>query len=429
MILYYLHDMQQRLLEPLRVAAETTQKFLPCNPFMPQSLERIALAGAEMAERTTRNFAKPSFRLPKVRSRGEEVTVEEEIVLSLPFCRLIHFKRSTPDPQIAACLADDPPVLIAAPISGHFATLLRGTVEAMLPEHDVYITDWIDAKVVPLSQGKFDLEDNITYIMQFLRFLGPGAHVMAVCQPTVPVLCAVALLADMQDPAQPRSMVLMGGPVDVTRATTAVTKLAEKHTLEWFHNTVIHVVPFYYPGAYRMVYPGFIQLQGFMSMNLDRHISEFFNLFRNLVRGDEDSVEAHHKFYDEYLSVMDVPAEFYLQTIERVFQRFDLPRGTFRWHGRRVKPEAIRRTAILTIEGELDDISAPGQTTAVHEMCRNVNPNMKKAHLEIGVGHYGIFNGRKWRTNIQPIIRDFMREHRASTASATAPCPPLRATG
>ncbi len=414
MLLYHLHDWQRAVLAPWRMAAEATQAAFQ-NPFAPTSythVGRVIAAGAELFERTTRRFHKPGFELNTTKLRGKVVKVEEEIIETKPFCRLIHFKRTGPDTEINELMAKDPRVLIVVPMSGHHSTLLRGTVEAMLPEHDVYVTDWIDAKMVPLSQGKFDLEDYITYVMDFTRLLGPDVHLLAVCQPAVPVLCAVALLADMDDPAQPRSMTLMGGPIDTRFAQTVVTKLGEERPMEWFRNTVIHALPFYYPGAYRLVYPGFIQLHGFMSMNMERHIGEHFKLFQHLVRGDGESADGHRKFYDEYLSVMDVTSEFYLQTVERVFQRHDLAQGTFTWHDRLVKPEAIKKTALLTIEGELDDISAPGQTRPAHDLCSSLPTDMKKAHLEIGVGHYGIFNGRRWRSNIQPLVRDFMRQHR-----------------
>jgi len=282
----------------------------------------------------------------------------------------------------------------------------------MLPDHDVYITDWTDAKMVPLSSGKFDLEDYITYVMDFIRALGPEVHLLAVCQPAPPVLCATALLAQMNDPAQPRSMTLMGGPIDCRVAATSVTELANKRSIEWFRNTVIHALPFYYPGAGRLVYPGFLQLQGFMSMNVGRHVGEHMKLFQNLVRGDEEHASAHKKFYDEYMSVMDTTAEFYLQTVQRVFQTHDLALGTFQWHGKTVDPSAITKTALLTVEGELDDISAPGQTRPAHALCSSLPDSMKQAHLQIGVGHYGIFNGRKWRESVLPVVRNFMRAHR-----------------
>lgn len=408
MLLYHIHDWQRATMAPFRMVAEATQAAFQ-HPFFPGAythLGRAIAAGAELFERTTRHFGKPIFGLRTTRIGGESVAVEEEIVLTKPFCRLLHFKRATENA--------DPRVLLVAPMSGHHATLLRGTVEAMLPDHDVYITDWIDAKMVPLSQGKFDLEDFIGYIMDFIRHLGPDVNLIAICQPAPAVLCAVSLLAQMNDPAQPRSMVLMGGPIDTRIAKTSVTELAHKKPMEWFRNTVIHSLPFYYPGAHRLVYPGFVQLNGFVSMNVERHVGEHVKLFRNLVRGDDESAALHKKFYDEYLSVMDVTAEFYLQTIERVFKNNDLPKGAFTWHGQVVDPSAITKTALMTIEGELDDISAPGQTRPAVDMCSGLPPEMKRAHLQIGVGHYGIFNGRKWREAVLPVIRDFIRMPRAT---------------
>jgi poly(3-hydroxybutyrate) depolymerase len=404
-ILYHIHDMQHAALAPFRFAAEATQAAFQ-NPFFPAAYTRFGraiAAGAELFERTTRRFAKPIFNLDITKIAGDPVAVEEEIVMTKPFCRLLHFKR--------AAERNDPRVLIVAPMSGHHSTLLRGTVEAMLPDHDIYITDWQNARDVPLALGKFDLEDYITYVMDFVRKLGPETHLLAVCQPAVPVLCAAALLAEMDDPAQPRSMTLMGGPIDTRFAKTIVTEVGEKRPMEWFRNTVIHALPFYYPGAYRLVYPGFIQLNGFVSMNVERHVGEHIKLFRHLVVGDGDSATAHRKFYDEYLSVMDVTAEFYLQTVERVFKNHDLAEGRFTWHGQRVKPEEIRKTALLTVEGELDDISAPGQTRPALDLCSNLPAHLKKAHLQIGVGHYGIFNGRKWRESVLPVVRKFIREH------------------
>jgi poly(3-hydroxybutyrate) depolymerase len=405
MMLYHFHDMQRAALAPFRMAAEAS-KIAFQNPFMPGThtqFGRTVAAGAELFERTTRHFAKPSFGLKQTKIGGEAVDVTEEIIARKPFCNLLHFKRHT--------TANDPKVLIVAPISGHHATLLRGTVEAMLPDHDVYITDWIDAKLVPLAKGKFDLEDNIAYIMEFSQLLGPDVHLLAVCQPAVPVLCAMALLADQNDAHQPRSMTLMGGPIDTAAAPTVVTKLAEDRPLEWFKNTVVHSLPFYYPGAHRLVYPGFVQLQGFVSMNVERHVGEHVKLFQNLVKGDDESATSHRRFYDEYLSVMDTPAEFYLQTVERVFQNRDLMKGTFTWNGKLVRPEAIKQTALLTVEGELDDISAPGQTRPAHDLCSGLSADQKKAHLQIGVGHYGIFNGRKWRESVLPVVRQFIRDH------------------
>jgi poly(3-hydroxybutyrate) depolymerase len=341
--------------------------------------------------------------LSTTRISGKTVQVEEETVNVRPFCKLLHFKRHIKN--------SDPRVLIVAPMSGHHATLLRGTVESMLPDHDVYITDWVDAKIVPLSQGKFDLEDYISYVIDFIRLLGPDLHVIAVCQPAPAVLCAISLLAQMDDPTQPSSMTLMGGPIDTRVSRTVVTDVAQNDSIEWIARSMVHPIPVYYPGAHRMVYPGFLQLQGFIWMNVERHVGAHIKLFQDLVKGDGEGVAAHRKFYDEYLSVMDVPGEFYLQTVERIFQKHDLALGKFTWHGQSVKPETIKKTALLVIEGELDDISAPGQTLPAITLCSGLDESMKKAYLQTGVGHYGIFNGSKWRENILPILRGFIREH------------------
>jgi poly(3-hydroxybutyrate) depolymerase len=407
MLLYHLHDWQRAALAPLHLAAEATKAAFH-NPLLFEAgkkthFGRSIAASAEMIERTTRRFGKPSFNIKSVRIAGDEVQVTEEVTTTKPFCRLLHFKTTT--------ARNAPKVLLVAPMSGHYATLLRGTVEALLIEHDVYITDWIDAKLVPLYQGKFDLEDYITYLVDFIRLLGPEVHVIGVCQPTVPVLAAVSIMAEMDDPAQPRTMTLMGGPIDTRYVKTAVTELAVKRPIEWFRHTVIHALPFYYPGAHRLVYPGFLQLQGFISMNAERHVGEYVKLFQNLVKGDDEPAAVHRKFYDEYMSVMDVTAEFYLQTVERVFQRHDMAEGKFMWHGKPVHPELIKKTALLTVEGELDDISAPGQTRPALDLCTGLGPDMKQAHLQIGVGHYGIFNGRKWREHVLPVIHNFMTKH------------------
>lgn len=409
--LYQLYDLSHAIMTPMRLAAEATQTVFQ-NPFLPTSYTsfgRAVAASAELIERTTRRFGKPLFGFREAVVHGRTVDVVEEITKTKPFCRLLHFQRLTPH--------NDPRILVVAPMSGHHATLLRGTVEALLPDHDVFITDWIDARQVPLSKGKFDLDDYIEYLIDFIKLLGPNVHLMAVCQPAVPVLIAAAIMAQNNDPAQPRSMTLMGGPIDARTAKTQVTELAEKRSLSWFKNTVITSVPLYYPGALREVYPGFVQLGGFMSMNADRHVGEHMKLFRHLVRGDGESADKHREFYDEYLSVMDVTAEFYLQTVERVFQKHLLPRGEYVWKGLTVDPGKITKTALLTIEGELDDISAPGQTAAAHDLCKGLSSSMKQLVLQPGVGHYGIFNGRKYRELILPVIRDFIRKHDNATTT------------
>ncbi|MFM2044160.1 MAG: intracellular depolymerase [Pseudomonadota bacterium] len=404
-LLYQLYDLQHAALTPLRVAAEATRATFQ-NPFFPGSYTRMGrtlAAGAELVERTTRRWGKPDFGLPTTTVNGRTVAVTEVPVLEKPFCTLINFQRAVPH--------DHPKVLLVAPLSGHYATLLRGTVKQLMQNHDVYVTDWADAKMVPLARGRFDFEDYVEYVMDFIRFLGPDVHVMAVCQPVVPVLAAVALLAQTDDPCQPRTMTLMGGPIDTAAAPTVVTKLAEDKDITWFERNVIHTVPPYYPGGMRQVYPGFIQLTGFMSMNLDRHVGEHVKLFRHLVRGDGESADGHRKFYDEYLSVLDLTAEFYLQTVKTVFQDRALPKGELTVRGLRVDPSAIRRTALMTVEGELDDISAPGQTIAAHRLCSGLPEDMKVDHLQKSVGHYGIFNGRRWRDEIEPKVRGFILKH------------------
>ncbi|AWK87749.1 polyhydroxyalkanoate depolymerase [Azospirillum thermophilum] len=408
-MLYHLYDMHHAAMRPMRLWAEAAQHAFQ-NPFVPLSytkLGRAVAAGAELVERTTRRFAKPDFGLKETTVQGQTVAITERIVAETPFCHLLHFAKPEGTPA-------QPRVLLVAPMSGHHATLLRGTVEALLADHDVFITDWIDARLVPLAKGPFDLDDYIDTVADLIRFLGPQTHVIAVCQPAVPVLAAVSLMAAADDPVQPRSMTLMGGPIDPMANPTVPVKLAAERPLKWFERSVITTVPVYYPGAFRRVYPGFIQLSGFMSMHLDRHIGEHLGLFRHLVRGDGDSAEQHRRFYDEYLSVMDLSAEFYLQTIETVFQKHALANGTMQSRGRRIEPSAIRRTALMTVEGELDDISAPGQTIAAHRLCSSLPEEMRGRHFQKGVGHYGIFNGRKWREAIMPQLREFIRKHDAA---------------
>lgn len=405
-MLYHLYDMQHAAMRPMRFWAEAAQHTFQ-NPLVPLSytkLGRAVAAGAELMERTTRRFAKPSFGLKDTNVQGQTVAITERIVTATPFCNLLNFAKPEGTPR-------QPRVLLVAPMSGHHATLLRGTVEALIQDHDVFITDWIDARLVPGAKGRFDLDDYIETVAGLVRFLGERTHIVAVCQPAVPVMAAVSLMAAANEPVQARSMTLMGGPIDPMANPTTPVKLAVERPLKWFERSVITTVPVYYPGAFRRVYPGFIQLSGFMSMNLDRHIGEHIGLFRHLVRGDGDSAEQHRRFYDEYLSVMDLPAEFYLQTIETVFQKHALPNGTWVSRGRKVDPAAITKTAVMTVEGELDDISAPGQTIAAQRLCSSLPDSMRKTHFQKGVGHYGIFNGRRWRESILPEIRSFIQSH------------------
>ena len=408
-MLYHLYDLQHLAMTPVRLQAELARTVFqnPLNPLSYTQAGRTMAASAEMLERVTRRFGRPEFGLHETIIDGESVLVSEETIARKPFCDLLYFKRDTK--------RNDPTVLIVSPMSGHYATLLRGTVKALLPHHNVYITDWEDARQVPLKDGEFNLDTYITYLREFMSLLGPDTHIMAVCQPAVPVLAAVSLMASENDPNQPRSMVLMGGPIDTRISKTTVTELAETRPLKWFENSVVMDVPFYYPGAHRRVYPGFLQLGGFMSMNLDKHVGSHMNFYKHLIQGDGDTAEKHRIFYNEYLSVMDIPAEFYLQTVETVFQKHSLPRGLMKWRDplsdelMDVRPQDIRKTALLTVEGEKDDISARGQTTAAHELCYSI-PQAKQYHIfQLGCGHYGIFNGRKWREQIMPQLRNFFR--------------------
>jgi poly(3-hydroxybutyrate) depolymerase len=402
-MLYMAYQAHCDVLAPVRLMAQAAGGILrqPWPLFSDHFLVRSAAAACELVSRAGISHQRPDFNIATTVVNGREVAVAEEAVLRHPFCTLVHFKKASSVRQ--------PRVLLVAPLSGHFATLLRGTVETLLPDHDVWIADWINARNVSLAYGRFDLDDYIDLVADFLRHIGPGAHVIAVCQPAVPVLAAVALLAADNDPVQPKSMTLMGGPIDTRVAPTQVNLLATSRPLEWFERSVIETVPARYPGAFRRVYPGFLQLAGFMTMNLDRHVTAHFDLFKHLVRGDGESAEATRRFYDEYCSVMDLPADFYLETIRRVFQEHALPLGTFESRGRLVEPAAIEKTALLTVEGEKDDICAAGQTIAAHDLCTGIPGSKKANHLQPQVGHYGVFNGKRWRNEIYPKVRDFIR--------------------
>jgi poly(3-hydroxybutyrate) depolymerase len=398
-MLYQAYLAQNDVMTPLRLMAKASSGFLN-SWFGDNPLLRSAAAAFEMVSRSGIRHERPDFRITEAVVDGRTVAVTEEVVVATPFCSLLHFAKDSTVQQKK--------VLIVAPLSGHFATLLRGTVETILPDHDVYITDWINSRNVPLIHGRFDLDDFIDLVIGFIRRLGPDTHVVAVCQPAVPVLAAVALMAADNDPMQPASMTLMGGPIDTRRNPTQPNLLATSRPLEWFEKTVIETVPMRYPGAWRRVYPGFLQLAGFMTMNLDRHVTAHVDHYNHLVRGDGESAAAHRRFYDEYLSVMDLPADFYLQTIRRVFQDHDLPLGNFVSRGRSVEPAAIERTALLAVEGENDDICAVGQTSAALDLCSGLTGGKKQHHLQPKVGHYGVFNGKRWRTEIYPRIREFI---------------------
>jgi len=412
---YQFYEWNHAALQPWRAVAEANKFFFknPLNPLSQTPFGRSMAATAELFERTTRRYGKPSFDLPTTKVGFEAVAVSERIAWSRPFCNLIRFERDLP-----AARRPDPKLLIVAPMSGHYATLLRGTVEAMLPHADVHITDWTDARTVPLSEGHFDLDDYIDYVIEMLHFLGPDTHVMAVCQPSVPVLAAVSIMEARGDRFAPASMTLMGGPIDTRRNPTAVNLLAEERGIDWFRDNVVMQVPWPAPGFGRDVYPGFLQLSGFMSMNLDRHIIAHKDFFMHLVKNDGDGAVKHREFYDEYLAVMDLTAEFYLQTVETVFVRHALPKGQMKHRGVAVDPSAIRKVALLTVEGENDDISGLGQTEAAHDLCMNI-PLEKKAHyMQPAVGHYGVFNGSRFRSDIVPRICDFIATNRTRNATA-----------
>jgi poly(3-hydroxybutyrate) depolymerase len=415
---YQLYELNHAAVQPFRAVADAAKLFYrnPLNPLSSTSFGRSAAAAAEVFERTTRRYGKPGFGFATTTVDGAEVGVEERVVWSRPFCDIVHFRRDLPRSR-----RPDPKLLIVAPMSGHYATLLRGTAESMIQHAEVYITDWADARMVPLSDGRFDLDDYVDYVIDMLRHLGPDTHVMAVCQPSVPVLSAVSVMEARGDPCAPASMTLMGGPIDTRRNPTAVNLLAEKKGIEWFRDNVIMQVPFPNPGFMRDVYPGFLQLSGFMTMNLDRHLIAHKDFFMHLVKNDGDSAEKHREFYDEYLAVMDLTAEFYLQTVETVFVRHDLPNGRMRHRGELVDPAAVRNVALLTVEGENDDISGVGQTQASHDLCVNIPDSMRGHHLQSRVGHYGVFNGSRFRAEIVPRIVDFMAAHGGKAKPAARP--------
>jgi len=419
-MLYHIHELQHAALGPYRAWLKATRATL--TPFQHTPYGRPMAAGLEVAERLIRRYGKPEFDIRHVKVGGAKgartVAVHEDIVDETPFCSLLHFKKEG--------VTGQPKVLLAAPLSGHYATLLRGTVLAMLPDHDVYITDWTDARDVPFRAGAFHLDDYIELMTWYFQLLGPDCHVIAVCQPSVPVLAAVAVQAEETANGKPgvvpRTMTLMGGPVDTRENPTAVNAFAKEHDLGWFQSHSIHRVPMIYPGFGRRVYPGFLQLQGFLGMNFDRHMNAHMDHYWHLVRGDGDGAAQHRKFYDEYMSVMDLPAEYFVETIKAVFHDHALPKGELMYRGRRVNPAAIKDVALMTVEGELDDISGVGQTSAAHAICPDIPENKRIRIVQKGVGHYGIFNGRKWRGIIQPQLAEFIKTHgKVSGASQSKP--------
>jgi poly(3-hydroxybutyrate) depolymerase len=404
-LLYSIYEAQRAMFEPYRIAAQGLKGVFN-HPFTPPAFAQFSKsfdAGAELIEDALKRRGKPEWDISDCDIDGERVPLTIDTVVAAPFGNLIHFNRQTS--QVS------PKVLLVAPMSGHFATLLRGTVRGLIDQHDVYVTDWTDMAMTPLQHGEFGLDDYIALMLRFMRHLGPDIHVIAVCQPAPIILSTIAVMAAESPEQAPKSMTLMGGPVDPAAAQTVVTELADKRSFSWFKNHCISRVPVFYPGAGRQVYPGFLQISAFMAMNAGRHINAHIDMFRHLVEGDGDSAEAHRRFYGEYLAVMDIPAQFYLDTIDRVFQRRCIATGTMTWQGKKVDPAAITRTALLTIEGELDDISAPGQTYAAHALCTGLRDDHKEHYLQQQVGHYGIFNGRKWRQFILPKISGFIQKH------------------
>jgi poly(3-hydroxybutyrate) depolymerase len=404
---YLGYELTHVMINQMRFWSTATRLTLD-HPMSPMSLNPFAKsmsAALEVFESLTKRYGKPGFDITTTTVAGRDVAVTEKIQRTLPFCDLVQFARD----EATTGKRNDPKVLIVAPMSGHYATLLRGTVKSMLPEHDVYITDWKDARAVPIADGRFDVDDYIDYIIDFVQHLGPNTHVIAVCQPAVPALAATAIMAKRDMPVQPMSLTMMGGPIDTRCNPTAVNDFAMGKPMSWFENNVIATVPFPQAGFMRRVYPGFIQLSGFMAMNFERHKTAYREMFENLVKGDGDSVKQHTDFYDEYLAVMDLPAEFYLQTVRSVFKEHDLPNKRMKYRSEIVDCGAIRKTAIMTIEGERDDICGVGQTEAAHDLCKNVPADEHFHYLQLGVGHYGVFNGSRYRAEIQPRIRDMIK--------------------
>jgi len=419
-MLYQLYETQRSLMEPFADLAQSTAKAFnnPLSPLAHLPYAQRMAAGYTLLHRLGKDYEKPEFGIRTVAVDGVNVAIHERVEIDKPFCELRRFKRFTDDPATLGKLKAQPVVLIVAPLSGHYATLLRDTVRTMLKDHKVYITDWKNARLVPLSEGEFHLDDYVNYVQEFIRHLQAeygNCHVMSVCQPTVPVLAAVSLMASRGEPT-PLSMTMMGGPIDARRSPTAVNNLAMNKSHSWFENNVIYRVPNNFPGAGRRVYPGFLQHAGFVAMNPDHHAKSHYDYFQDLIKGDDTSTEAHRKFYDEYNAVLDMDAHYYLETIQTVFQDFSLVQGTWDVKGEdgqveRVRPQDITTTALLSVEGELDDISGSGQTEAVHGICSGV-PKNRQRHLEAkGAGHYGIFSGRRWREIVYPEVKSFILAH------------------
>jgi poly(3-hydroxybutyrate) depolymerase len=405
-MLYQLHELQRSLMTPLMQWADASSKLFsnPVSPFAHTPFSQRIAAGYELMYRLGKDYEKPAFGITSTTIDGVDVAIHERTIATKPFCRLLHFKKDTDTATL-----NQPKVLLVAPLSGHHATLLRDTVRGLLAGHDVYITDWTDARMVPLSAGPFHLHDYIYYVQDFIRLLAPDLHVISVCQPTVPVLAAIALMASQHDDKLPKTMTMMGGPIDPRKSPTAVNNLATEKPFSWFENTVIYAVPANYPGYGRKVYPGFLQHAGFVAMNPGRHAQSHREFYQHLVQGDDEPAESHRQFYNEYNAVLDMPAEYYLETIKTVFQDFSLPKGTWEVGGQLVRPQDITTVALMTVEGELDDISGAGQTQAAHDLCTGIPDAMKQDFVAPKCGHYGIFSGRRWREIIAPKIGEFIK--------------------
>ncbi len=414
-MLYAFHELAYHSATPFRIGAQMARQFWtsPLNPASDTAIGRTAYAAAEVFESLTRRYGKPDWGLETIEIDGKPVRTTEQVVWSSPWCRLVRFARNIGDLKRAGRPAAAPAVVIVAPLSGHYATLLRGTVETFLQDHDVYVTDWANARQVPMLEGRFDFSDYIDHVRDMLAAVGPRAHVVGVCQPGPPVLAACAVMAAEDDPNRPASMTFMGSPIDARLSPTVTNQLAEEKPFTWFKSNMIHTVPLPYPGVGRRVYPGFVQLYSFMSMNEDKHVDAHRRYFNDLVAGDGDGVEKHEQFYDEYLSVLDLTEEFYLQTIDIVFQQHLLPRGLLEHRGQTVDLSAIKDIGLATIEGEMDDISGVGQTQAAHGLTPNIPDDRRLLYVQPKVGHYGVFNGRRFREEIYPRVRDFIASNEA----------------
>jgi polyhydroxyalkanoate depolymerase len=397
-MLYFAYQTQSDMMAPVRTWA-TMAMAAGGQPLLGDGTTfRNLTAAYELISRAGLTHTRPPFGITSVNVGNREVAVQEEAAASTPFGTLLHFKK-----DIAA---EQPRVLLVAPLSGHFATLLRATVRTMLPDHDVFITDWHNARDVPLTSGRFGIDEYVDHLVKFLEVMGPGSHILAVCQPCVAVLVAAALMAQDGNPAQPRSMTLMAGPIDCRVNPTMVNQLANKRSIAWFERMLTASVPMRYPGAFRRVYPGFVQLAAFMTMNIERHVKAHRDLYDNLANGELEKAAATKAFYDEYFAVLDLTAEFYLETVRYIFQEYALPLGQLKWRGNTVDPGAIRRTMLLTVEGERDDICAVGQTVAAHDLCAKLRPYLKRHHMQAGVGHYGVFSGKRWENQVYPIVKN-----------------------